>query len=137
MDRLANQVQNDDGPGDLAKGMQEASASPSPTASDKAQASNSFGSDNDNKSGGIGASGTKDNVVFNANLFKDGQVFVVTDNQVKRLVEFRSKPETTLEKVIWQVIVNKDIETLGSSTTFGSSKRDMNQFLNGKICAKT
>jgi hypothetical protein len=110
--------------------MQEASASPSPTASDKAQASNSFGSDNDNKSGGIGASGTKDNVVFNANLFKDGQVFVVTDNQVKRLVEFRSKPETTLEKVIWQVIVNKDIETLGSSTTFGSSKRDMNQFLN-------
>ena len=136
MDQLANQVQNDDGPADLAKGVQEASASPSPTASDKPQASNSFGSDSD-KSGGIGESGTKDNVRFNANLFEKGQVFVVTDKQVQRMVDFHSEPEVTLEKVVWQVIVNKDIETLGSSTTFGSSKRDMNQFLDGKIYAKT
>ena len=140
MDQLANQVQNDDGPADLAKGVQEASASPSPTASDKPQASDSFGSpgsDSDDKSGGIGESDTLDNVRFNSKLFEKGQVFVVTDKQVQRMVDFHSEPEVTLEKVVWQVIVNKDIETLGSSTTFGSSKRDMNQFLDGKICAKT
>lgn len=145
MDRLANQVQNDDGPGDLAKGMQEASAPPSPTASDTPQESNSSGSpgsNNDNKSGGdIGDSGkgnSDDVVSFGKNLFKDGQVFVVADTQPKRLVEFVYDEETTtLEKVVWQVIVDSDIETLGSNSTFGSSKRDMNQFLNGKICSKT
>ncbi|KAJ4137743.1 hypothetical protein NW768_003333 [Fusarium equiseti] len=136
MDRLANQVQNDDGPGDLAKDMQEASASPSPTASDTPQESNSSGSsgspgsNNDNKSGGgIGDSG-KDNVEFSRNLFKDGQVFVVADNQVKRLVEFSSKDDTTVEKVMWQVFLDKDSEISLGSRTFGSSKRDMNQFLN-------
>ncbi|KAH7196993.1 uncharacterized protein B0J16DRAFT_10483 [Fusarium flagelliforme] len=138
MDRLANQVQNDDGPGDLAKGMQEVSASPSPTASDTPQESNSSGSpgsNNDNKSGGVigdSGKGNSDDVVgFGKNLFKDGHVFVVADTQPKRLVEFVYDEETTtLEKVVWQVVVDSDIETLGSNSTFGSSKRDMNQFLN-------
>lgn len=136
MDRLANQVQNDDGPGGLAKGMQEASASPSPTASDTPQESNSSGSpgsNNDNKSGGgIGESG-KDNsddvVGFGKDLFKYGKVFVA---QTERLVEFIYDEETTtLEKVVWQVTLDDDVETtLGSNSTFGSSKRDMNQFRN-------
>jgi len=143
MDQLANQVQNDDGPGDLAKGMQEASAPPSPTASDTPQESNSSGSpgsNNDNKSGGgIGESG-KDNsddvVGFGKDLFKYGKVFVA---QTERLVEFIYDEETTtLEKVVWQVTLDDDVETtLGSNSTFGSSKRDMNQFFNGKICPKT
>jgi hypothetical protein len=46
-------------------------------------------------------------------------------------VEFVYDEETTtLEKVVWQVVVGSNIETLGSNSTFGSSKRDMNQFLN-------
>ncbi|CAG7564581.1 unnamed protein product [Fusarium equiseti] len=137
MDRLANQVQNDDGPGDLAKGMQEASASPSPTASDTPQETNSSGSpgsNNDNKGGGGLSDSGKDNsdyvVGFGKNLFKDGHIFVVADTQPERLVEFIYDEETTtLEKVVWQVTVGLNVETLGSNSTFGSSKRDMNQFL--------
>ncbi|RBR07725.1 uncharacterized protein FIESC28_10519 [Fusarium coffeatum] len=138
MDQLANQVQNDDSPGDLAKVVQEASASPSPAASDTPQESDSSGSpgsNNDNKSGGgIGESG-KDNsdkvVSFDPNLFKEGQVFVVADNQRERMVNFDYDEETTtLRKVVWQVTVDNNIKTLGSNITSGSSKREMNQFHN-------
>ncbi|KAI1068015.1 hypothetical protein LB507_004810 [Fusarium sp. FIESC RH6] len=136
MDQLANQVQNDDSPGDLAKVVQEASASPSPTASDmpqKPDSSGSPGSNNDNKSGGgIGESGKDDSnevVSFGESLFEKGQVFVVADNQQERMVNFiYNETTTTLEKVVWQVFVDRSIKTLGSNTTSGSSKREMNQF---------
>ncbi|RGP61209.1 hypothetical protein FSPOR_10194 [Fusarium sporotrichioides] len=129
MDRLANQGQSESaGAGDLAKNMQDvsASASPSPTAG----STPSGGSGNTGKSDGGGLSDSDsggDAVQFDEQLFKYGQVFKVDDTQQME-VGFEVSDGTILEKVTWQVAVNRTIETLGSRN-FKSSKRDFDQFI--------
>jgi hypothetical protein len=135
MDRLANQGQSESaGAGDLAKNMQDvsASASPSPTAG----STPSGGSGNTGKSDGGGLSDSDsggDAVQFDEQLFKYGQVFKVDATQQME-VGFEVSDGTILEKVTWQVVVNRKIETLGSRN-FKSSKRDFDQFIDGKFCS--
>jgi hypothetical protein len=133
MDRLANQGQSEGaGVGDLAKDMQDASASASPAAS----STPGDGSGNTGKSGseGMGDSNSGDSdsdsdaVQFDAQLFKEGPVFIVDSSQRSREVGFEAGKKTVLEKVAWQVVVDTRVETLGSSN-FKSSKGDYNQFL--------
>ncbi|KAM0237686.1 hypothetical protein ACHAPO_004336 [Fusarium lateritium] len=133
MDRLANQGQSEGaGVGDLAKDMQDASAS----ASASPTATSAPGGGNTGKSGngdmGDSNSGDSDSgsdaVQFDTQLFKDSPVFIVAENQQSREIGFEADPKTDLEKVAWQVVVDSQVETLGSSS-FKSSKRAYSQFL--------
>jgi hypothetical protein len=129
MERLANQGQNA-GPGDLAKDMQDVSASPSPTGA----VENISGNTGPNKADGGGISesgkgngdGSDDDgqvIQFDEALFIEGPVFRVASNQQNREIGFNYTGKTILEEVRWQVLVERKVETLGSSH-FEFLKRD-------------
>jgi len=121
MERLANQGQNA-GPGDLAKDMQDVSASPSPTdpaenipgntVPDKAD---SGGISESGKGNGDGSDDDGQVIQFDKSLFVKGPVFRVASNQQNREIGFNYTGKTILEEVRWQVVVESKVETLGSS----------------------